>query len=70
MTEERKTLRIGDLKRRLHPAPKQLMNMKIPAAMAAAIDQLAKRLGVTKTDVVIALLNEGLAVAQKKTSAS
>ena len=40
------------------------MNVKVPSHMAAAIDQLTKQLGTTKTDVVIALLNEGLAVAQ------
>ena len=42
------------------------MNVKVPSHMATAIDQLTKQLGTTKTDEVIALLNEGLAVAQEK----
>ena len=41
------------------------MNVKIPGEIATAIDQLAKQLKATKTSVVVALLNEGLAIAQK-----
>ena len=42
------------------------MNVRIPEHVARAIDQLAKTLGVSKTDVIAAVLNEGLSVAAKK----
>jgi pyrrolidone-carboxylate peptidase len=66
MVRERSQLRIQDLKAQVHPGSARVMNVKVPSHMAAAIDQLTKQLGTTKTDVVIALLNEGLAVAQDK----
>jgi predicted ATPase len=62
----RAQLRIGDLKAR-QPGSTRLMNVKVPADVADAIDHLAKRLGTSKTDVVIALLNEGLAMVPEKT---
>lgn len=52
-------LRLTDLKRRERSATK-LMNVKIPADLSDAIGRAARELGVSKTDVVIALLNEGL----------
>ncbi|MFN8643153.1 MAG: hypothetical protein U0802_16400 [Candidatus Binatia bacterium] len=55
----RSDLRLVDLRRRGGGASK-LMNVKIPADVSAAIDRVARTLGVAKTDVVIALLNEGL----------
>jgi hypothetical protein len=39
------------------------MNVKIPAYVSDAIQRVAKDLGASKTEVVIALLNEGLEVA-------
>ena len=42
------------------------MNVKIPVELVTAIDRLAKQLKASKTSVVVALLNEGLAIAQKK----
>jgi hypothetical protein len=65
MVTGREKLRIGDLKQR-HPGSTRLMNVKIPTEVAEAIEQLAKGLGTSKTEVVLALLNEGLAVAQEK----
>jgi ribbon-helix-helix CopG family protein len=62
----RGTLRITDLKQR-RPGSTRLMNVKLPVDVADAIDHLAKRLGTSKTEVVIALLNEGLAVVPKGT---
>ncbi|HSP98174.1 MAG TPA: hypothetical protein VL049_13170 [Candidatus Dormibacteraeota bacterium] len=55
----RSDLRIADLRRR-DMSTSKLMNVKIPAALSDAIDRMVGDLGVPKTDVVIALLNEGL----------
>lgn len=55
----RSELRLTDLTRHGR-APSKLMNVKIPADVSAAIGRVARELGVSKTDVVIALLNEGL----------
>ena len=61
----RSRLRIADLKRGT-PNASRVMNMRIPAHIAEAIDQLAKRLGASKAAVALALLNEGLDVVRKK----
>ena len=42
----------------------KLMNVKVPANVLARIDRVAANLGATKTDVVIAILNEGLETAE------
>lgn len=55
----RSDLRLGDLRRREKSASK-LMNVKIPTYVSDAIQRVAKDLGASKTEVVIALLNEGL----------
>jgi hypothetical protein len=55
----RSDLRLTDLQRRERSASK-LMNVKIPGDVSDAIRRVARELGVSKTDVVIALLNEGL----------
>ena len=60
---DRSGLRLNDLKQR-RPSGARMMNVKVPVAVAAGIGKLAKELGVAKTDVVIALLNEGLAQAK------
>ena len=65
MATERSKLRLIDLKER-RPAGSRLMNVKVPVDTLAAIDKLAKQLNATKTSVVVALLNEALAVTQKK----
>jgi hypothetical protein len=64
---ERSKLRLTDLKARA-PAGTRLMNVKVPVDILNAIEQLAKRLKASKTDVVVALLNEALATAQEKLS--
>jgi hypothetical protein len=64
-TVERSNLRLSDLKSRT-PRSTRLMNVKIPIDLATAIDRLAKQLNANKTQVVVALLNEALAVAEKK----
>jgi len=65
MPVERSNLRLSDLKART-PVPTRLMNVKLPIDVANAVDRLSKQLHASKTQVVIALLNEALANAQKK----
>ena len=60
----RSELRLSDLKAR-RPVGDRLMNVKIPSQLADAIEKLASTLNVSKTEVVVALLNEGLAAAGK-----
>lgn len=55
----RSDLRLNDLRKR-ERAVSKLMNVKIPAHVSEAIQRVARALGASKTDVVIALLNEGL----------
>ena len=68
MAANRSTLRLSDLKKRTPTGSSRFMNVKVPVEMVIAIDRLAKELNATKTSVVVALLNEGLAIAQKKHS--
>jgi len=44
----------------------KLMNVKVPANVLERIDQVATNLGATKTEVVIAILNEGLTTAERE----
>ncbi len=55
-------LRLSDLKKRERTSSR-LMNVKIPAYVSDAIQKVATDLGASKTEVVIALLNEGLDAA-------
>lgn len=57
----RSDLRLTDLEGR-DKGTSKLMNVKIPADVSDAIQRVAKDLGASKTEVVIALLNEGLEV--------
>ncbi len=58
----RSDLRLTDLRRR-NKGTSKLMNVKIPTHVSDAIQRVAKALGASKTEVVIALLNEGLDVS-------
>ena len=60
----RSDLRLADLKAR-GPVSSKLMNVKIPVDLADAIDKVARSLNVSKTAVVVALLNEGLNVVAR-----
>jgi len=63
----RSELRIADLKE--HPrVATRLMNVKVPSKLFEAIERIAKQLDVSKTDVVVALLNAGLDAARAKLS--
>jgi len=55
----RADLRLNDLGRR-DKGRSKLMNVKIPTHVSDAIQKVARDLGASKTEVVIALLNEGL----------
>ncbi len=59
-------LRLEDLMTRVKVGPEatRLMNVKVPAHVLTRLDQVATTLGATKTDVVIAMLNEGLENAE------
>ena len=58
----RADIRLGDLRGREHTTSK-LMNVKIPAEVSDRIQRVATSLKASKTEVVIALLNEGLDVS-------
>ena len=58
----RAQLRLADLKTR-ERSSSRLMNVKIPAYVSDAIQRVAEDLGASKTEVVIALLNQGLEAA-------
>lgn len=58
-SSSREHLRLGDLMNR-ESSTSRLMNVKVPAVTLDAIDSLALSTGASKTEVVIALLNEGL----------
>lgn len=61
-------LKFGDLLDRGKRGREQtkLMNVKVPAHVLSRIDRVASNLGATKTEVVIAILNEGLEAAEKE----
>jgi len=60
-------LRLSDLVRDPpNPADRRLVNLKVPADVLVRVHHLARRLGVTKTAAIIALLNEGLQEARKR----
>ena len=47
-------------------ADRRLVNLKVPADILVQVHQLARKLGVTKTAAIIALLNEGLEAAHAR----
>jgi len=61
-------MRLGDLLDRGKRGREQtkLMNVKVPAHVLSRINRVASNLGATKTEVVIAILNEGLEAAEKE----
>lgn len=64
-------LRLGDLYRQpVDPSATRLVNLKVPADLLARVHQIARRLRVTKSAAIIALLNEGLEVAEKRGAGS
>jgi len=65
MATERSKLRLKDLKAKV-PTAARLKNVRVPVDTLDGIDRLAKKLDATKTSVIVALLNEALAVAKKR----
>jgi hypothetical protein len=61
-------LRLDDLVTRGRKGREEskLMNVKVPANVLARIDRVAANLRVSKTEVVIAILNEGLEAAESE----
>lgn len=60
-------LRLSDLLRMpADTADRKMVNLKVPADTLRRVHQLAKRLGVSKTAAVIAVLNEGLQAVYRR----
>lgn len=61
-------LRLDDLVSRGRKGNEQskLMNVKVPENVLARLDNVAAKLGTSKTEVVIAILNEGLDTAEQE----
>lgn len=61
-------LRLDELlqRRRRKPEPVKLLNIKAPASVFERIDRITKMLPASKSEVVVALLNEGLEVAERE----
>jgi hypothetical protein len=57
--------RVAGLMQRASHIPR-VMNIRIPAAVANAVEQLASDLNATKTDVIVALLKAGLRITETK----
>lgn len=48
------------------PSTTRLVNLKVPANLLTRVHEISRKLGVTKSAAIIALLNEGLAEAEKR----
>lgn len=60
-------LRLNDLyEEPLDPSSTRLVNLKVPANLLSRVHDIARKLGVTKSAAIVALLNEGLAEAEKR----
>lgn len=58
-------LRLDDLYAEpLDPADTKLVNLKVPADLLTRVHRIAQEIGASKTDAIVALLNEGLAAAR------
>ena len=60
----RSDLRLEDLRDHPRRVPTKLMNVKVPVDVAKSIHRVANALGCNKTEAFIALINEGLDVAE------
>jgi hypothetical protein len=62
------SLRLDDLVARGQQGREEskLMNVKVPTDLLARLDSVAKKLGTSKTEVVVAILNEGLDTADQE----
>jgi hypothetical protein len=62
------TLRLDDLvtRGRKGDEKSKLMNVKVPENVLARLASVAAKLGTSKTEVVVAILNEGLDTADKE----
>ncbi len=60
-------LRLSDLLHTsVHPLGRRVVNLKVPADTLRRVDDLARKLGVSRTAAVEAVLNEGLQVAYRR----
>ncbi len=56
----RSQLRLDDLRQR-EKQPTRILNVRVPVQIISAISAIAEKLGASKTETIVALLNEGLA---------
>jgi hypothetical protein len=66
----RGNLRLAALMTPTPPQRTVVMNVRLPQDVAATIDRLSATLRAPRTAVVLALLNEGLAVWEARTAAA
>lgn len=59
-------LRLSDLLQAPSQEDHRLVNLKVPADTLRRVHELARRLGVSKTAAVVAVLNEGLQAAYRR----
>ncbi len=55
-----KNLRLTDLANRGRQGSLKLLSVRLPVQLIERVDELVRRLGSGKAEVVVALLNEGL----------
>jgi metal-responsive CopG/Arc/MetJ family transcriptional regulator len=61
-----KNLRLADLADRRVRYGSDLLSVRLPVELLARVDDLVERVGSRKADVIVALLNEGLARYQRQ----
>jgi hypothetical protein len=60
-------LRLADLLYApIPPGNRRVVNLKVPADTLRRVHELARKLGVSKTAAVVAVLNEGLQAAYRR----
>jgi len=62
---DRSSLRIVDLKRRPR-ATTRLVNVRLPVSILDAVERLARELGASQTETVVALLNSAMDQMRKR----
>ncbi len=61
----RAVIRVADLLSKTQRTNARLWNIRMPAALFRQIESLADEIGAAKTEVVVALINDGLEVVRK-----
>lgn len=61
----REVIRVADLLSKTKRTNARLWNIRMPKALFARIEGIAEDFGASKTEVVVALINDGLEVVRK-----